>query len=82
MKKNFFKFLRLLSGFFLIVLGFLGLFLPVLQGVLFLALGLLLLSVDIPVVHRWVEKLEGGHPHLGPKIKKWREIFLKKFQAP
>jgi len=44
---------RLIVGGLLIVLGLLGLFLPVLQGILFLALGGMVLSQDIPLFARW-----------------------------
>lgn len=48
--------IRLAAAVGLIVLGFLGLFLPVLQGLLFLAAGGALLAVDVPMVRRWVDR--------------------------
>lgn len=47
--------IRLAAGVGLIVLGFLGLFLPVLQGLLFLAAGGALLATDVPLVRRWLD---------------------------
>ena len=44
--------LILVSGWFFIVLGILGLFLPILQGILFLAIGSYLLSLESPWVRQ------------------------------
>ena len=38
------RMLILSAGWFFVVLGILGIFLPILQGILFLAIGLILLS--------------------------------------
>ncbi len=45
-------------GVTLILLGILGLFLPFLQGVLLIALGLSVMSLASPRVARWVERLK------------------------
>ena len=44
---------RIIGGFGLIVLGVIGLFLPVLQGIAFIVLGLLLLSREF----HWARRL-------------------------
>lgn len=44
---------RIIGGFGLIVLGVIGLFLPVLQGIAFILLGLLLLSRE----YHWARRL-------------------------
>ncbi len=49
--------LRNVGGVLLLLLGVVGLFLPVLQGVLFLVLGLAL--IDVPQkrqLHRWLQR--------------------------
>jgi len=43
---------RLASGVLLIVLGIVGLFLPILQGILFIVLGLALLGLDLRRLRR------------------------------
>lgn len=48
--------LRIAIGVALLILGALGLFLPVLQGLLFLTLGAWLLSKDVPIFARWKRK--------------------------
>jgi uncharacterized membrane protein YbaN (DUF454 family) len=54
----------LLVGWAFIVLGILGLFLPVLQGVLFLLVGLIILSSEYSWPHKLLTKLRGWFPHL------------------
>ena len=53
--------LRIFAGWTLLLLGILGLFLPVLQGFLFIASGLALLSADV----QWARRLR-------EKLSKWR----------
>jgi uncharacterized protein len=69
------KIIRVLAGTMLIILGLAGLVLPVLQGWLFLALGFLLLSVDIPAVKRGVCWLENRYPRLGKVLQRARNIL-------
>jgi hypothetical protein len=52
---------RIISGWILIILGVIGLFLPFLQGILFLASGLALLSTE----SRWAKNLMD-------RLKSWR----------
>ncbi|HPL64525.1 MAG: PGPGW domain-containing protein [Syntrophales bacterium] len=54
--------IRLAAGWIFIVLGVLGLFLPFLQGILFLFIGMLLLAPDVPLFRRILEKLKEKHP--------------------
>jgi uncharacterized membrane protein YbaN (DUF454 family) len=61
-------------GWVFIVLGILGLFLPVLQGILFLLIGLYLLSSTSP----WAEKLLNKLRERFPKISKTFEEAKEK----
>ena len=61
-------------GWVFIVLGILGLFLPVLQGILFLLIGLYLLSSTSP----WAEKLLNRLRERFPKISKTFEEAKEK----
>lgn len=54
----------LTSGWTFIVLGILGLFLPILQGILFLAIGGMLLSMESPTAQRIVNRLRDRYPTL------------------
>ncbi len=54
----------LLIGWAFIVLGILGLFLPVLQGILFLLVGLIILSSEYVWAHKVLTKLRGRFPRV------------------
>lgn len=70
------RIVRLASGVILILLGIAGLVLPILQGWLFLALGALLLSVDIPFFERMVNWITEKVPRLKKPVERFRN-FLK-----
>jgi uncharacterized membrane protein YbaN (DUF454 family) len=54
---------RIASGVTLVVLGILGLFLPFLQGFLFLAIGLTLLTRESPRLRNLLRRLRDRLPH-------------------
>jgi uncharacterized membrane protein YbaN (DUF454 family) len=54
--------LILLVGWSFILLGVVGLFLPVLQGILFLAIGLIILSSEYVWAHHLLHKLRTRFP--------------------
>ncbi len=49
-------------GWIFIILGILGLFLPILQGILFLAIGGMLLSMESPRAQRIMNYLRNRYP--------------------
>ena len=57
--------LVLLVGWAFILLGIVGLFLPVLQGVLFLLVGLIILSSEYVWAHHLIMHLRRRFPKLG-----------------
>jgi uncharacterized membrane protein YbaN (DUF454 family) len=57
--------LVLLAGWSFILLGIVGLFLPILQGVLFLLIGLVILSSEYVWAHHLLRKLRMRFPKLG-----------------
>ncbi len=63
-------------GWTLILFGIVGLFLPVLQGVLFLILGLLVLSGESETARRWLGKIRERYPVADEKARemknRWR----------
>jgi len=64
--KNSLKRLAVLAlGWAFILLGIAGLFLPILQGILFILVGLLILSSEYVWAHRLLEKLKARFPSLG-----------------
>jgi uncharacterized membrane protein YbaN (DUF454 family) len=66
------RFLILASGWFFIVLGILGLFLPILQGILFLAIGSYLLSLESPWVRGKMLQFQRRYPKLGATLEEAR----------
>jgi len=65
--------LRMTFGVLFLVLGVLGLFLPVLQGVLFLAVGVALLADHIPVFARIRHAAYRRFPRLEHAVHRVRE---------
>jgi uncharacterized protein len=59
------RILVLIAGWGFILLGIVGLFLPILQGVLFLLVGLIILSSEYMWAHRLLTRLRERFPKLG-----------------
>jgi uncharacterized protein len=57
------------AGWSLLLLGAVGLFLPVLPGVLFLLVGLSILSVEYEWAKRWVTALRHSFPTADRKLQ-------------
>lgn len=58
MRERLWRYAKLTAGALLLVLGVIGLFLPFLQGILFLIMGLSLLSSESPRAKTWLEYLQ------------------------
>ena len=59
------RILVLIAGWSFILLGIVGLFLPVLQGVLFILVGLIILSSEYVWAHRLLTKVRERFPKIG-----------------
>ncbi len=68
-------------GWLFIVLGIAGLFLPFLQGILFLLIGLYILSHESVWAHRLLEKVKNKFPDHHRKFEETREKYKNKFKA-
>ncbi len=81
--KSVFKIGRITAAIILIILGFFGLFLPVLQGILFLAAGCLLLTVDFKPFRKWLYRLKKRYPQIRKPLRDSRRwLFRKKRKGP
>lgn len=73
-----------LAGWGFIILGILGLFLPILQGILFLLVGLYLLSNTSPRAARMLVRLKARFPKTSQKFDeakaKAREVQMNLFK--
>jgi uncharacterized membrane protein YbaN (DUF454 family) len=63
------KLIVLLLGWAFIAIGVVGLFLPVLQGVLFLLIGLFILSSEYVWAHRLLQKIRERFPKLAARCE-------------
>jgi uncharacterized membrane protein YbaN (DUF454 family) len=77
--------LVLLVGWGFILLGIVGLFLPLLQGVLFLFIGLIVLSSEYAWAHRLIARLRRRFPKVGhvadeaaAKATSWLRRFARR----
>lgn len=64
---------KIVAGWAFLVLGVLGLFLPILQGVLFLAIGLAILATEQVWAHRLLLWLRRRFPHFAHVFDKARQ---------
>jgi len=66
------KFMTLVLGWFFIVLGFIGLFLPFLQGILFMIIGLALISRESEIARKLLNRLKKKYPKPFEVASEWR----------
>lgn len=71
------RLLVLLAGLAFVALGLVGLALPFLQGLLFLLIGVILLSLSSSYVRSWVEVHTRRYPKLHRLIVRTEEWILK-----
>lgn len=76
------KILIIFAALILLLTGLFGLILPILPGLIFIALGLILLSFYSPSTQLWITKYSKPHPSLYvaiQKTQKWLIRFIEKF---
>lgn len=76
------KILTLVAGWFFIVLGVIGLFLPFLQGILFIMIGLAILSSRSERVRRLVKHIEARFPRQHEAMEAWKKRVMDRFKRP
>lgn len=79
MKRYVSRIVVLVIGWLLVAFGVVGLFLPVLQGVLFIMLGLLVLSRESETAHRWLQRGRKRYPKVDAQLKEWGAWWRKRF---
>ncbi len=82
MRRRIRHYVILTLGWIFIFLGILGLFLPILQGILFLCIGVLLLGSESPMMRLLIMKLGRRYPRFRTaltaakgKARVWRDRF-------
>jgi uncharacterized membrane protein YbaN (DUF454 family) len=73
------RILKLIVGWFFLVLGVIGLFLPILQGFLFIAIGLVILSEESEIAKRWLTWLKRKYPQPYARFTLFKRKLFKKF---
>ena len=66
------------TGWLFILLGIAGIFLPILQGGICLAIGFALLSIGSQSVHLWLRRMFGRWPGLWRRLEKLRRRIHRK----
>jgi uncharacterized membrane protein YbaN (DUF454 family) len=74
------KFGLLIVGWLFVVLGIIGLFLPILQGILFILIGLAILSTCSEIIKRFLKNLEERNPRYHKQVEIWREKIWRWFR--
>jgi len=74
-------------GYGFLGLGVIGLFLPILQGILFIVVGLLILSRHAPWAQRLLDRFRARHPRAGQiiaaaeaRLESWSRRFVRFFR--
>ena len=78
MRRHLKRILILSIGSFFILLGIVGLFLPFLQGILFLIVGLVILSKESKTAHRILERWKERHPELHSRIAEFSKSLKRR----
>lgn len=79
-------FLLQMIGYLFLLLGVLGMVLPVLQGFLFLAIGMIILARTAPWAKRLLDRFRKRHPRVGTlidqaevKVESWGRKVVEMF---
>ena len=73
MKQTVKKVVAIVAGWAFIVLGVIGLFLPIMQGILFIIIGLTILSTEYVWAHHLLAKLRARFPRIAIYSDRARE---------
>jgi uncharacterized membrane protein YbaN (DUF454 family) len=74
------RYLRITIGAVLLILGVAGLALPLLQGLLFIVLGVLLLAKDIPLFARLSQQFRSRFPRISRAAENARKGIREKWR--
>jgi len=71
----------LIIGWLFVAVGIVGLFLPFLQGILFIIIGLSILSSRSKLIRRLLKHLEERYPEYHKKVEIWKEKVTRWFRT-
>ena len=67
LRRRIWRVIRIGLGSSLLIVGMIGLVLPILQGVALIIAGLAVLATELPWARRWLHNLRGWLRRLGPR---------------
>ncbi|HET6490495.1 MAG TPA: PGPGW domain-containing protein [Syntrophales bacterium] len=73
---------RHIVGWPLLLLGIVGLFLPFLQGILFIIIALSVLAPEVPVFRSLIAELKRRYPAVFEKAAKMKTALRRRFGQP
>lgn len=76
------RFVKIAAGVFMLGLGVVGLFLPFLQGILFMLIGLALLSTESRRVKGVLDRLRVRYPEVHAMERRFLEKLKRWFRRP
>jgi uncharacterized membrane protein YbaN (DUF454 family) len=79
------RILLIVLGWVFLLLGIAGLFLPILQGILFILIGLSILATEYHWARRWIAHLGRRFPAVDGKVKKLlgeKAKYIPGYQPP
>lgn len=71
---------KVVIGWFFLVLGVIGCFLPILQGILFMTVGLFFLAEESPLLQKHLKRYEQKYPEQFQKIHAFRDAVKQKLR--
>ena len=72
------RFFRIVIGIFCLIVGVIGLFLPVLQGILFIIIGLLILAPESKKIQQLLARLRLKYPAVFEKADQIKHKYTRK----
>jgi uncharacterized protein len=72
----------IVTGWLFIILGVVGLFLPIMQGLLFICIGLLILSSEYVWAHKLLQKLRAKFPRVSKLLDRAEQRVRGWFGLP
>ncbi len=75
------KILRHTIGWFFVVVGIIGCFLPILQGILFMMIGFLILAPEVPFIHRLLLRMQSRYPEVFRKAEEFKGKIKAGFKS-
>jgi uncharacterized protein len=76
------RFFRIFFGILCLILGVIGLFLPVLQGILFIIIGLLILAPESKKIQRLLVWLRQKYPAIFAKAELIKQKYTRNKNKP